>query len=78
MKSATGLTGSGSRDWYIQRECCCSSCLYSRDLWLDFIASGFSFEQWSGFMMTLPMKIFLYWQFYHCCTCLDWYVASLY
>jgi succinate dehydrogenase / fumarate reductase membrane anchor subunit len=23
MKSATGLTGSGSRDWYIQRECCC-------------------------------------------------------
>ncbi len=36
MKSATGLTGSGSRDWFIQRvSAVVSCCLYRCGIWLD-------------------------------------------
>ena len=58
MKSATGLTGSGSRDWYLQRVSAVVLAVYTVVIfgWILF-HSGFSFEQWSGFMMTLPMKI---------------------
>jgi succinate dehydrogenase / fumarate reductase membrane anchor subunit len=37
MKSATGLTGSGSRDWYIQRVSAVVLAVYTVDLWMDFI-----------------------------------------
>ncbi|MEB3753697.1 succinate dehydrogenase, hydrophobic membrane anchor protein [Acinetobacter sp. MD2(2019)] len=59
MKSATGLTGSGSRDWYIQRLSAVILAVYTVVIfgWIVF-HSGFSFDQWTGFMKTLPMKIF--------------------
>ncbi|WP_343683023.1 succinate dehydrogenase, hydrophobic membrane anchor protein [Acinetobacter baylyi] len=58
MKSATGLTGSGSRDWFIQRISAVVLAVYTVVIfgWILF-HGGFSYEQWSGFMMTLPMKI---------------------
>ncbi|WP_269913342.1 succinate dehydrogenase, hydrophobic membrane anchor protein [Acinetobacter sp. HY1485] len=59
MKSATGLTGSGSRDWFLQRVSAVVLAIYTFIVfgWILF-HSGFNYEQWSGFMMTLPMKIF--------------------
>ena len=58
MKSATGLTGSGSRDWYIQRVSAVILAVYTFVIlgWILF-NSGFGYEQWTGFMMTLPMKV---------------------
>ena len=60
MKSATGLTGSGSRDWYIQRVSAVILAVYTFVIlgWILF-NSGFGYEQWTGFMMTLPMKVLL-------------------
>lgn len=65
MKSATGLTGSGSRDWYIQRVSAVVLAAYTVVLfgWI-LCNSGFGYEQWAGFMLTLPMKIFLCWRYY--------------
>ncbi len=59
MKSATGLTGSGSRDWAVQRISAIVLALYTVVV-LGWIAthSGFGYEQWYGFMMTLPMRLF--------------------
>ncbi|AWV85683.1 succinate dehydrogenase, hydrophobic membrane anchor protein [Acinetobacter radioresistens] len=59
MKSATGLTGSGSRDWYIQRISAVVLAAYTVVVlgWI-LLNGGFTYEQWSGFMMTVPMKIF--------------------
>ncbi len=58
MKSATGLTGSGSRDWYIQRVSAVVLAVYTVVVlgWI-LCNGGFSYTQWHGFMMTLPMKI---------------------
>jgi succinate dehydrogenase / fumarate reductase membrane anchor subunit len=58
MKSATGLTGSGSRDWYIQRVSAVVLAVYTVVVlgWI-LCNGGFNYEQWFGFMMTLPMKI---------------------
>jgi len=58
MKSATGLTGSGSRDWFIQRVSAVVLAVYTVVVfgWILF-NGGFNYEQWSGFMMTLPMKV---------------------
>lgn len=58
MKSATGLTGSGSRDWFVQRISAVVLAVYTVVItgWILF-HGGFNYEQWSGFMMTLPMKI---------------------
>lgn len=58
MKSATGLTSSGSRDWFIQRVSAVILAVYTFVVfgWIIF-HRGFSYEQWSGFMLTLPMKI---------------------
>ena len=57
MKSATGLTGSGSRDWYIQRISAVVLAVYTVVIlgWL-LCNSAPSYEQWYGFMMTVPMK----------------------
>lgn len=59
MKSATGLTGSGSRDWFIQRVSAVILGLYTVVIfgWILFHPQ-FGYEAWYGFMMTLPMKIF--------------------
>ena len=58
MKSATGLTGSGSRDWFIQRVSAVVLAVYTVVVlgWI-LCNGGFNFEQWYGFMMTTPMKI---------------------
>lgn len=58
MKSATGLTGSGSRDWFLQRVSAVILAVYTVVIlgWI-LCNSGFSYEQWYGFMMTTPMKI---------------------
>ncbi|MFB2538767.1 succinate dehydrogenase, hydrophobic membrane anchor protein [Acinetobacter sp. c3-l95] len=58
MKSATGLTGSGSRDWFIQRVSAVVLAVYTVVIfgWL-LSHSGFDYVAWSGFMKTLPMKI---------------------
>ncbi|WP_312081076.1 succinate dehydrogenase, hydrophobic membrane anchor protein [Acinetobacter schindleri] len=58
MKSATGLTGSGSRDWFLQRVSAVVLAVYTVIVlgWI-LLNGGFNFEQWYGFMMTTPMKI---------------------
>ena len=59
MKSATGLTGSGSRDWFIQRVSAVVLAVYTVVVFGWVLCNGgFNYEQWYGFMMTLPMKIF--------------------
>ena len=59
MKSATGLTGSGSRDWFLQRVSAVILAVYTFVIfgWILF-HPHFAYEAWYGFMMTLPMKIF--------------------
>ncbi|GAB2687209.1 succinate dehydrogenase, hydrophobic membrane anchor protein [Acinetobacter apis] len=59
MKSATGLTGSGSRDWYLQRISAVVLAVYTVVVfgWIIF-HPHFDYDAWFGFMMTLPMKIF--------------------
>lgn len=59
MKSATGLTGSGSRDWIIQRISAVVLGLYTVVVlgWV-LMHPGFDHAAWYGFMMTLPMKLF--------------------
>ncbi|MFT4020117.1 MAG: succinate dehydrogenase, hydrophobic membrane anchor protein [Acinetobacter sp.] len=58
MKSATGLTGSGSRDWFIQRVSAVVLAVYTFVIfgWILF-HGDFNFDQWTGFMKTTPMKI---------------------
>lgn len=58
MKSATGLTGSGSRDWFVQRLSAVVLAIYTVVVfgWILF-HGGFDYVQWSSFMLTLPMKI---------------------
>src|SRR5690606_12991980 len=58
MKSATGLTGSGSRDWFLQRVSAVVLAVYTVVVlgWI-LLNGGFNFEQWYGFMMTVPRKI---------------------
>jgi succinate dehydrogenase / fumarate reductase, membrane anchor subunit len=58
MKSATGLTGSGSRDWFLQRVSAVVLAIYTVVIFGWVLCSGsFNYEQWYGFMMTTPMKI---------------------
>ncbi len=58
MKSATGLTGSGSRDWFLQRISAVVLAVYTFVVlgWI-LCNGGFNYEQWYGFMMTTPMKV---------------------
>lgn len=59
MKSATGLTGSGSRDWFFQRASAVILAVYTVVLFGWFLCtSNVTYDAWAGFMMTLPMKIF--------------------
>ncbi len=59
VKSATGLTGSGSRDWIVQRFGAVVLAVYSIVLLGFFLMNGsLDFYQWSAFMNSLPMKLF--------------------
>ena len=59
IKSATGLTGSGSRDWIIQRISGVVLAVYSVVLLGFFLTHGnVSFVEWSEFMTSLPMRLF--------------------
>lgn len=58
IKSATGLTGSGSRDWVLQRLSAVVLAIYSIVVVGFFLFNDVNFEVWHGFMMSLPMKLF--------------------
>ncbi|WP_227691744.1 succinate dehydrogenase, hydrophobic membrane anchor protein [Psychrobacter immobilis] len=59
VKSATGLTGSGSRDWIVQRISAVVLAVYSVVLLGFFLTHGdVTFVEWSQFMMSLPMRLF--------------------
>jgi succinate dehydrogenase / fumarate reductase membrane anchor subunit len=59
IKSATGLTGSGSRDWIIQRISAVVLAVYSVVLLGFFLTHGdVTFVEWSSFMTSLPMRLF--------------------
>ncbi|MBO1530406.1 succinate dehydrogenase, hydrophobic membrane anchor protein [Psychrobacter sp. F1192] len=58
MKSATGLTGSGSRDWVMQRISAVVLAVYSVVLVGFFVFNGeLNYEQWVGFITSLPMRL---------------------
>ena len=58
IKSATGLTGSGSRDWILQRISAVVLAVYSVVMVGFFFFFDVNFESWQGFMLSLPMKLF--------------------
>ena len=58
MKSATGLTGSGSRDWVVQRISAVVLAIYSLVMLGWFVTHKLTFELWQGFMLSLPMRLF--------------------
>jgi succinate dehydrogenase / fumarate reductase membrane anchor subunit len=59
IKSATGLTGSGSRDWIIQRISAAVLAVYSVIILGFFLTHGnVNFYEWSNFMTSLPMRLF--------------------
>ncbi len=59
VKSATGLTGSGTRDWIVQRFGAVVLALYSITLLGFFLThSNVTFIEWSAFMTSLPMRLF--------------------
>ncbi|MFL1732576.1 succinate dehydrogenase, hydrophobic membrane anchor protein [Moraxella oculi] len=58
MKSATGLTGSGSRDWVLQRISAVVLAVYSLVIVGFFLLSDVNYDTWHGFMMSLPMRLF--------------------
>lgn len=58
VKSATGLTGSGSRDWIVQRFGAVVLSIYTIVLLVFFLTHGnVSFIEWSAFMTSLPMRL---------------------
>ena len=59
IKSATGLTGSGSRDWIVQRISAVVLAIYSVVLLGFFLTHGdVTYLEWSSFMTSLPMRLF--------------------
>lgn len=59
IKSATGLTSSGSRDWIVQRISGVVLAVYSVVLLGFFLTHGnVDFFAWSAFMTSLPMRLF--------------------
>lgn len=58
IKSATGLTGSGSRDWVLQRISAVVLAIYSLVIVGFFLFNDVTYETWHPFMMSLPMKLF--------------------
>lgn len=62
MKSATGLTGSGSRDWVVQRLSAIVLAVYTLVVfgWIlcHSLSNTLDYVNWHDFMMALPMKLF--------------------
>ncbi len=58
VKSATGLTGSGSRDWILQRISAVVLAVYAVVVVGFFLFNQVDYNAWHGFMMSLPMKLF--------------------
>lgn len=58
IKSATGLTGSGSRDWVLQRISAVVLALYAVVMVGFFLFNQVDYQSWHAFMMSLPMKLF--------------------
>ena len=58
VKSATGLTGSGARDWVMQRISAVVLALYSVVMVGFFLFNRVGYAEWSVFMTSLPMKLF--------------------
>ena len=59
IKSATGLTGSGSRDWIVQRISAVVVAVLSVVLLGFFLTHGdVTYLEWSSFMTSLPMRLF--------------------
>ena len=58
VKSASGLTGSGSRDWFLQRASAVILALYSLVILGFFLTRDVNYDTWHCFMTSLPMKIF--------------------
>jgi len=58
IKSATGLTGSGSRDWVMQRISAVVLAIYAVVMVGFFLINGdVSYDQWVSFIMSLPMRL---------------------
>ncbi|WP_193778093.1 succinate dehydrogenase, hydrophobic membrane anchor protein [Psychrobacter sp. FDAARGOS_221] len=58
MKSATGLTGSGSRDWIMQRISAVVLAVYAVVMVAFFLFNGdVGYEQWKMFIMSMPMRL---------------------
>jgi succinate dehydrogenase / fumarate reductase membrane anchor subunit len=58
IKSATGLTGSGSRDWVMQRISAVVLAIYAVVMVGFFLINGdVSYQQWVSFIMSLPMRL---------------------
>ncbi|WP_201586249.1 succinate dehydrogenase, hydrophobic membrane anchor protein [Psychrobacter phenylpyruvicus] len=58
MKSATGLTGSGSRDWIMQRISAVVLAVYAVVMVAFFLFNGsVGYEQWVMFIMSMPMRL---------------------
>lgn len=58
IKSATGLTGSGSRDWVMQRISAVVLAVYAVVMVGFFLINGdVSYDQWVNFIMSLPMRL---------------------
>ncbi|MDO4427853.1 MAG: succinate dehydrogenase, hydrophobic membrane anchor protein [Moraxella sp.] len=58
IKSATGLTGSGSRDWVLQRISAVVLAVYAVVIVGFFLFNKVDYTAWHSFMMSLPMKLF--------------------
>ena len=58
IKSATGLTGSGARDWVLQRISAVVLAVYAVVIVGFFLFNQVDYQAWHGFMMSLPMKLF--------------------
>lgn len=58
VKSATGLTGSGSRDWILQRISAVVLAVHAVVVIGFFLFNQVDYNAWHGFMMSLPMKLF--------------------
>ena len=58
IKSATGLTGSGSRDWIMQRISAVVLAVYAVVMVAFFLFNGsVGDEQWVMFIMSMPMRL---------------------
>lgn len=57
-KSATGLMGSGVRDWVVQRISAVVLAVYALAILGFFLFGTVDFLHWRAFIMSLPMRLF--------------------